>query len=161
MIKLHTNKGAIYIHLNFEKAPITANDFVNYVNSGFYEGTIFHRVIPQFMIQGGGLTPAMDQKPVHPPIQNEAANGLVNEKYSVAMARTGDPHSAAAQFFINTNDNHFLNYPGQDGWGYCVFGKVVEGFDVVNSIGHVATSFNLGHFDVPVEPVIITKAEVL
>src|SRR3990167_373358 len=157
MVKLHTNHGTITLQLDAEKAPNTVKNFLEYVNSGFYNGTIFHRVIADFMIQGGGFEPGMKQKKVNAPIQNEAANGLTNDTYTVAMARTSDPHSATAQFFINTKGNRFLDYPGQDGWGYCVFGKVVEGTEVVDKIGKVKTGFNAGHQDVPQEDVIITK----
>ncbi|MFY9261710.1 MAG: peptidylprolyl isomerase [Gallionella sp.] len=161
MVKLHTNLGVITLQLDAEKAPITVKNFLEYVNSGHYSNTIFHRVINSFMIQGGGFEPGMKQKPTNAPIKNEAANGLKNDKYTIAMARTGDPHSASTQFFINTgNDNSFLNYPGQDGWGYCVFGKVVEGMDVVDAIRKVPTGNKAGHSDVPKEDVIITKAEV-
>jgi peptidyl-prolyl cis-trans isomerase B (cyclophilin B) len=162
MVKLHTNHGVITLQLDAEKAPETVKNFLSYVNAGFYENTIFHRVIEGFMIQGGGFEPGMNQKKVNAPIKNEAANGLKNDKYTIAMARTGDPHSATAQFFINTSDgNGFLNYPGQDGWGYCVFGKVVEGMDVVDAIRKVKTGSKAGHQDVPREDVIITKAEVV
>jgi len=162
MVKLHTNLGVITLQLDAEKAPVTVKNFLDYVNAGFYDNTIFHRVIADFMIQGGGFEPGMNQKKVNAPIKNEAANGLKNDKYTVAMARTGDPHSATAQFFINTGaDNSFLNYPGQDGWGYCVFGKVVEGMDVVDAIRKVKTGNKSGHQDVPREDVIITKAEVV
>jgi peptidyl-prolyl cis-trans isomerase B (cyclophilin B) len=162
MVKLHTNHGVITLQLDAEKAPETVKNFLSYVNAGFYENTIFHRVIEGFMIQGGGFEPGMNQKKVNAPIQNEAANGLKNDKYTIAMARTGAPHSATAQFFINTGtDNSFLNYPGQDGWGYCVFGKVVEGMDVVDAIRKVKTGSKAGHQDVPREDVIITKAEVV
>ena len=161
MVKLHTNKGVITLQLDAEKAPNTVKNFLDYVNSGFYANTIFHRVIPNFMIQGGGFEPGMAQKKVNAPIKNEAANGLKNDNYTVAMARTGDPHSATAQFFINVKDNGFLNYPGQDGWGYCVFGKVVDGKDVVDAIRNVKTSTRSGFQDVPLEDVIITKAEVV
>ena len=137
MVKLHTNHGNITLQLDAEKAPVTVQNFLDYVNSGFYNNTIFHRVIPNFMIQGGGFEPGMKQKPTNAPIKNEAANGLKNETYSIAMARTGDPQSATAQFFINTKNNSFLDYPGQDGWGYCVFGNVVEGKEVVDAIGKV------------------------
>jgi len=159
MVKLHTNKGIITLQLDAEKAPDTVKNFLEYVNSGFYSNTIFHRVIGNFMIQGGGFEPGMHQKKTNAPIKNEAANGLKNDIYTIAMARTGDPHSATAQFFINVKDNGFLNYPGQDGWGYCVFGKVVEGMDVVDSIKAVRTGSRSGHQDVPLEDVIITKAE--
>ncbi len=161
MVKLHTNKGIITLQLDAEKAPNTVKNFLDYVNSGFYANTVFHRVIANFMIQGGGFEPGMKQKAVNAPIKNEAANGLKNDNYTVAMARTGDPHSATAQFFINVKDNGFLNYPGQDGWGYCVFGKVVEGKDVVDAIRKVKTGTRSGFQDVPLEDVIITKAEVV
>ncbi len=162
MVKLYTNHGTITLQLDAEKAPETVKNFLDYVNAGFYENTIFHRVIPNFMIQGGGFEPGMNQKKVNAPIKNEAKNGLKNDKYTIAMARTGDPHSATAQFFINTgSDNSFLNNPGQDGWGYCVFGKVVEGMDVVDAIGKVKTGSKAGHADVPKEDVIISKAEAL
>jgi peptidyl-prolyl cis-trans isomerase B (cyclophilin B) len=163
MVKLHTNHGDITIELDAEKAPETVKNFLDYAGSGFYDGTIFHRVIDGFMIQGGGFEPGMKQKPVKAPIKNEAANGLKNDNYTVAMARTGDPHSATAQFFINVKDNGFLNHtaPSGQGWGYCVFGKVVEGKDVVDAIRKVKTGNRSGFQDVPVEDVIITKAEVL
>ena len=161
MVKLHTNFGAITLELDAAKAPDTVANFLQYVRDGFYDNTIFHRVIPNFMIQGGGFESGMKQKKANAPIQNEAANGLTNDTYTIAMARTSDPHSASAQFFINTKDNHFLNNPGQDGWGYCVFGKVVEGAEVVDKIGNVKTGFRAGHQDVPEEDVIITKAEVV
>jgi len=161
MVKLHTNMGIITLQLDAEKAPNTVKNFLDYVNSGFYSNTIFHRVIGNFMIQGGGFEPGMKQKKANAPIKNEAANGLKNDNYTIAMARTGDPHSATAQFFINVKDNGFLNYPGQDGWGYCVFGKVVEGKDVVDAIRNVKTGNRSGSQDVPLEDVIITKAEVV
>ncbi len=161
MVKLHTNLGIITLQLDAQKAPNTVKNFLDYVNSGFYSNTVFHRVIPNFMIQGGGFEPGMKQKPVKAAIQNEAANGLKNDTYTIAMARTGDPHSATAQFFINTKNNGFLDYPGQDGWGYCVFGKVVEGKEVVDAIGKVKTGNSGFHQDVPKEDVIITKAEVV
>ncbi|MGA7594150.1 MAG: peptidylprolyl isomerase [Gallionella sp.] len=161
MVKLHTSKGVIILQLDAEKAPVTVKNFLEYVNSGFYSGTIFHRVIGNFMIQGGGFEPGMTQKKTNPPIKNEAANGLKNDKYTIAMARTGDPNSATAQFFINVKDNDFLNYPGQDGWGYCVFGKVVEGQEVVDAIRNVKTGNRSGFQDVPLEDVIITSAEVV
>jgi len=160
MVKLHTNHGIITLQLDAEKAPNTVKNFLDYVNSGFYEGTIFHRIIGNFMIQGGGFESSMKQKNTNAPIKNEAANGLKNDNYTIAMARTGDPHSATAQFFINVKDNGFLNYPGQDGWGYCVFGKVVEGKEVVDKIKQVKTGMRAGFQDVPEEEVIITKAEV-
>ena len=163
MVKLHTNQGVITLQLDAGKAPQTVANFLEYVNSGFYSNTIFHRVIPNFMIQGGGFDTGMKQKATRAPIKNEAANGLKNEKYSIAMARTGDPHSATAQFFINTKDNGFLNYsaPNQQGYGYCVFGKVIEGKDVVDAIGKVQTGFRGGMQDVPQQDVIITSAEVV
>lgn len=162
MVKLKTNFGEITIELNEEKAPETVANFLEYVNSGFYNGTIFHRVIDGFMIQGGGMEPGMNQKAGNDPIQNEAANGLSNDKYTIAMARTPNPHSASSQFFINVADNDFLNYsaPTAQGWGYCVFGKVVEGMDVVDKIKKVKTGSQAGHQDVPVEDVIIETAEV-
>ncbi len=159
MVKLHTNKGTITLELDAEKAPLTVKNFLDYVNSGFYSNTIFHRVIPNFMIQGGGFEPGMKQKPTNAPVKNEAANGLKNDVYTIAMARTSDPHSATAQFFINVKNNSFLDYPGQDGWGYCVFGKVVEGKEVVDTIAKVSTGSKGFHQDVPNEDVIITKAE--
>ncbi len=161
MVKLHTNKGTITLQLDAEKAPLTVKNFLDYVNSGFYSNTIFHRVIPNFMIQGGGFEPGMKQKPTNAPVKNEAANGLKNDVYTIAMARTSDPHSATAQFFINVKNNSFLDYPGQDGWGYCVFGKVVEGSDVIDAIAKVKTGRSGFHQDVPTEDVIITKAEVV
>jgi len=163
MVKLHTNHGTITLQLDAEKAPHTVQNFLDYVNAGFYENTIFHRVIADFMIQGGGFEPGMNQKSVNAPIQNEAANGLSNDKYTIAMARTNDPHSATAQFFINTKNNTFLNYSAANsqGYGYCVFGKVVEGMDVVDAIRKVKTGNKSGHQDVPQEDVIITGAEVI
>ncbi len=159
MVKLETNHGTITLQLDAEKAPITTQNFLDYVNSGFFSNTVFHRVIPNFMIQGGGFEPGMKQKKTNDPIKNEAANGLKNDKYTIAMARPGDPHSASSQFFINTKNNSFLDYPGQDGWGYCVFGKVVEGMDVVDAIGKVKTGSSGFHQDVPKEDVVIIKAE--
>ncbi len=163
MVKLHTNHGVITLQLDAEKAPNTVKNFLDYVNAGFYENTVFHRVIADFMIQGGGFEPGMQQKPVNAPIQNEAANGLSNDKYTIAMARTNDPHSATAQFFINVKDNSFLNYSAANsqGYGYCVFGKVVEGMEVIDAIRKVKTGSKAGHQDVPKEDVIITKAEVI
>ncbi len=161
MVKLHTNHGIITLQLDAEKAPLSVANFLDYVNGGFYSNTVFHRVIPNFMIQGGGFEPGMKQKQVKAAVKNEAANGLKNDIYTIAMARTSDPHSATAQFFINTKNNSFLNYPGQDGWGYCVFGVVVEGKDVVDAIGKVKTGNSGFHNDVPKEDVIITKAEVV
>jgi peptidyl-prolyl cis-trans isomerase B (cyclophilin B) len=163
MIKLHTNYGDITLELDSEKAPITAQNFVDYVNSGNYDNTIFHRVIDGFMIQGGGFEPGMVQKPTRAPIQNEAANGLKNDKYTVAMARTSDVHSATTQFFINIANNNFLNYsaPNSQGFGYCVFGKVIEGMDVVDKIAKVKTGNRAGHQNVPLENVLLEKAEVI
>jgi len=160
MITLTTNIGTILIELDEENAPKTCANFTQYVKDGHFDGTIFHRVIENFMIQGGGFTPDMVQKPTRNPIENEAKNGLSNVAGSIAMARTMDPHSASAQFFINVADNKFLDYPGQDGWGYCVFGKVTEGMDVVNKMKGVATTSKHGHQDVPVEEIIVEKAEV-
>lgn len=163
MIKLHTNLGDITLELDSEKAPLTVQNFKDYVTSGHYDNTIFHRVIDGFMIQGGGFEPGMIQKPTRPPVQNEAANGLKNDKYTVAMARTSDVHSASSQFFINVADNDFLNYssPTPQGFGYCVFGKVVEGQDVVDRIKKVKTGNRGGHQNVPLENVTVEKAEVI
>lgn len=163
MIKLHTNFGAITLKLDAEKAPKTVENFIAYVEAGHYDGTIFHRVIKNFMIQGGGFTPNMQQKETRAQIENEAANGLKNKRGTIAMARTNDPHSATAQFFINTVDNDFLDFraPMGQGWGYCVFGEVVEGMEVVDQIRAVKTGNAGFHQDVPVEPVIIEKAEVI
>ncbi|HWT71361.1 MAG TPA: peptidylprolyl isomerase [Oxalicibacterium sp.] len=158
---LTTNYGNIKLELDADKAPKTVENFIAYVNAGHYNGTVFHRVIDGFMIQGGGFEPGMKQKPTNDAVENEAKNGLKNEEYTVAMARTSAPHSATAQFFINVNNNSFLDYPGQDGWGYCVFGKVSEGTDVVDKIRSVKTTRNGMHADVPVEDVIIEKAEVV
>ena len=160
MITMRTNHGDILIELDEEKAPKTSANFLQYVNDGFFDGTIFHRVISSFMIQGGGFEPGMNQKPTRDPIDNEASNGLSNLTGTIAMARTADPHSATAQFFINVADNKFLDYPGQDGWGYCVFGKVTKGMDVVNKIKSVDTTIRMGHQDVPQEDVIIEKVVV-
>ncbi len=160
MVKLHTNHGDITIELDAEKAPVTVKNFLDYASSGFYDGTIFHRVIDGFMIQGGGFEPGLKQKKTNAPIKNEAANGLSNDNYTIAMARTPDPDSATAQFFINVNDNKGLNYP-LNGGGYAVFGKVVEGKDVVDAIRKVKTGNRSGYQNVPLEDVIITKAEVL
>jgi peptidyl-prolyl cis-trans isomerase B (cyclophilin B) len=163
MIKLHTNHGEITIDLNNEKAPITTQNFIDYVNSGHFDNTIFHRVINDFMIQGGGFKSGMSQKETRAPIQNEAANGLKNDAYTVAMARTSDVHSASSQFFINVADNGFLNYtsPTTEGFGYCVFGKIVNGKDVVDKIKKVETGNKSGHQNVPLDDVIIQKAEVI
>lgn len=162
MVKLHTNYGVITIELDSDKAPITVQNFLNYVNNGHYDNTLFHRVIDNFMIQGGGYEPGMGQKKTLAPIKNEAANGLKNEAYTIAMARTSDVDSATAQFFINVKDNDFLNYtaPTSQGFGYCVFGKVVEGKEVVDKIKKVKTGHYAGHQDVPLEDVVITKAEI-
>ncbi|MDB5839810.1 MAG: peptidyl-prolyl cis-trans isomerase [Herminiimonas sp.] len=158
---LTTNHGKIKLELDAEKAPKTVENFLAYVRSGHYDGTIFHRVIEGFMIQGGGFEAGMKQKPTNEPVENEASNGLKNEPYSVAMARTSDPHSASAQFFINVKNNSFLDYPGQDGWGYCVFAKVVEGTDVVDKIKSAKTTRSGMFADVPVENIVIEKAEVV
>jgi len=160
-VVLTTNHGAITLELDVEKAPKSVENFVTYVKSGHYDGTIFHRVIDGFMIQGGGFDPDMKQKSTNDPIDNEAENGLKNDRYTVAMARTSDPHSATAQFFINVGDNEFLNYPGSDGWGYAVFGKVSDGEDVVDAISAVKTGRKSMFSDVPVETVVIEKAEVV
>ena len=163
-VKLSTNHGDIVIELNAEKAPITVANFIEYVKAGHYENTVFHRVIGNFMIQGGGVEPGMkEKKDKRPSIQNEADNGLPNEKYTVAMARTMEPHSASAQFFINVADNSFLNHSGKtaQGWGYAVFGKVVAGQDVVDKIKGVATTSKAGHQDVPKDDVIVEKAEII
>lgn len=159
-VLLTTNLGVIKIELNAEKAPKTVANFLAYVESGHYAGTIFHRVIPGFMIQGGGFEPGLKQKSNNPPIENEANNGLKNVRFSVAMARTSDPHSASAQFFINTTKNDFLDFPGQDGWGYCVFGEVVEGQDVINKISSSKTTRSGMYSDVPVDNIVIEKAEI-
>ena len=163
MIKLHTNYGDSTLELDSEKAPITVQNFIDYVNSGHYDNTIFHRVIDGFMIQGGGFEPGLVQKQTRAPIRNEAANGLKNDKYTVAMARTSDVDSATAQFFINVADNDFLNHssPTPQGFGYCVFGKVVEGVDVVDKIKKVRTGNRGGHQNVPLENVLLEKAEVV
>ena len=160
-VLLTTNHGAIKIELDAEKAPKTVANFLAYVNAGHYNGTIFHRVIDGFMVQGGGFEPGMKQKPATQNVENEAANGLKNEPYTLAMARTSDPHSASAQFFINVKNNSFLDYPGQDGWGYAVFGKVIEGTEVVDQIKAVKTTRTGMFADVPVEDVIIEKAEIV
>ena len=163
MIKLTTNFGEITLELDHEKAPKTAANFEEYVKSGHYDGTIFHRVINGFMIQGGGFDSDMNQKPTRDPIQNEANNGLSNKTYTVAMARTMDPHSASAQFFINVSDNDFLDFKSESsqGWGYAVFGQVVAGQDVVDRIKTVRTGRSGMHQDVPVEPIVLQKAEVI
>jgi len=163
MVKLTTNFGPITLELNAKAAPHTVANFLQYAKDGHYDGTIFHRVIDGFMIQGGGFTPDMQQKPTRAPIRNEADNGLKNEAYTVAMARTPNPDSATSQFFINVANNDFLNFrePSAQGYGYCVFGKVAEGQDVVDRIRKVRTGNRAGHQDVPAEDVVIEKAEVL
>jgi peptidyl-prolyl cis-trans isomerase B (cyclophilin B) len=160
VVKLQTNFGEITLELNAEKAPITVANFLKYVDNSFYDNTIFHRVINNFMIQGGGFDTDMNQKSTEAEIKNEADNGLTNDKYTIAMARTSAPHSASSQFFINVADNDFLNFttPNGSGWGYCVFGKVTAGMDVVDKIRQVATTTRKGHQDVPVESVIIERA---
>jgi len=162
-VKLETTLGDITIELNLDAAPETSRNFLNYVESGFYSGTVFHRVIDGFMIQGGGMNRDMQQKSTNAPIQNEADNGLGNDTGTIAMARTSDPHSASAQFFINVKDNDFLNHSSKtpQGWGYCVFGKVTDGMDTVNAIKGVKTGNAGGHQDVPVEPVEILTAAVV
>lgn len=160
MVKLQTNFGDITLELNAEKAPITVANFLQYVDNGFYDGTIFHRVIDGFMIQGGGFDAEMNQKATLAEIKNEANNGLSNEQYTIAMARTSAPHSASSQFFINVANNSFLNHTAEtsSGWGYCVFGKVTAGTEVIDKIKKVATTNRRGHQDVPVDNVIIQKA---
>jgi peptidyl-prolyl cis-trans isomerase B (cyclophilin B) len=161
MINLHTNHGTISLELDAEKAPATVANFLEYVRAGHYDNTVFHRVIDGFMIQGGGFEPGMKQKPTRDPVKNEADNGLKNDTGTVAMARTQDPHSASAQFFINVADNDFLNFraPTTQGWGYCVFGRIVGGMDVVEKIKGVKTGSKGFHQDVPLEDVVITRAE--
>ncbi|CAD6536167.1 MULTISPECIES: peptidylprolyl isomerase [Paraburkholderia] len=163
MVELHTNHGVIKLELDAEKAPKSVENFLNYVKAGHYDNTVFHRVIDGFMIQGGGFEPGMKQKPTAEPITNEANNGLKNVNGSVAMARTNDPHSATAQFFINVNDNDFLNHssPTPQGWGYAVFGKVVEGLDIVEKIKKVKTGSKGFHQDVPADDVVIEKAVIV
>ncbi|NCS65722.1 MAG: cyclophilin [Hydrogenophilales bacterium CG03_land_8_20_14_0_80_62_28] len=163
MVKLHTNHGVISLVLDAEKAPDSVANFLQYARDGHYDGTIFHRVIDGFMIQGGGFTPAMEQKATRQPVQNEAHNGLKNQTYSIAMARTPDPHSATSQFFINVSDNDFLDYrePSAQGYGYCVFGKVTDGMDVVDAIKKVRTGSRAGYQDVPMEDVLIERVEVV
>ncbi|MEY4753569.1 MAG: hypothetical protein RJA44_1244 [Pseudomonadota bacterium] len=162
-VDLNTNKGVIRIELDAEKAPLSTANFLAYVNSGHYNGTIFHRVIKGFMVQGGGFAVGMDQKSTMAPIQNEANNGLKNDKYTLAMARTSAPHSASAQFFINTVNNDFLNFKSESmqGWGYAVFGRVISGTEVVDQIEKVRTGSKRGHGDVPVEDVVIESASVV
>lgn len=163
LVILHTNFGDIKLELNKDKAPVTVENFVSYVESGHYNGTVFHRVIDGFMIQGGGFDKEMQQKPAEKTIKNEANNGLKNDLGTIAMARTQDPHSASAQFFINIKNNDFLNFSSEttQGWGYAVFGKVVDGMDVVDQIKAVKTGNKGFHQDVPVEPVVIETAEVV
>ena len=162
-VKLHTNHGTITLELDAARAPETVKNFLAYVQSGHYANTVFHRVIDGFMVQGGGFEPGMKPKPARATVRNEASNGLKNDRYTVAMARTADPHSASAQFFINVADNGFLNHRAQtpDGWGYCVFGRVVEGQDVVDKIKGVKTGKRGAHGDVPAEDVILERAEVM
>jgi len=162
MIVLHTTAGDITLELDHEKAPISAANFLEYARSGHYDGTIFHRVINNFMIQGGGFEPGLKQKSTGNPIQNEADNGLANDTGTVAMARTMDPHSATAQFFINVNDNNFLNHTSKDaqGWGYAVFGRVTDGMDVINTIKECRTGSKMGHQDVPEEDIVIESVTV-
>lgn len=162
-VVLHTNFGSIAIELDESKAPKTVENFLEYVNQGFYENTIFHRVIDGFMIQGGGFEPKMVNKKGLPPIRNEANTGLSNKIGTISMARTNDPHSASSQFFINVADNLFLDHKSQtpQGWGYCAFGRVTEGMDVVNKIAKVKTTSRAGHDDVPVEDVVIERVEVI
>ena len=163
MVTVKTSKGDIQIALNAEKAPVTVENFLSYVNDKHYDGTIFHRVIKGFMIQGGGFEPGLAQKPTKAPIKNEANNGLKNDKYTIAMARTGEPHSATAQFFINAKDNDFLNFSSetQSGWGYAVFGEVVSGQEVVDEIERVRTGNMMGFGDVPREDVVIESISVV
>ena len=160
-VLMQTNQGDIKLVLDQDKAPISVDNFVTYANEGFYDGTIFHRVIKGFMIQGGGFTPEMQKKETHDPIQNEAKNGLKNKRGSIAMARTPPPHTATAQFFINLKDNAFLDYPGQDGWGYAVFGEVTEGMEVVDKIAELPTGVKGRMRDVPQTPVVIEKVTIL
>ncbi len=162
-VQITTSLGSIMLELDKEKAPATIDNFVDYIRSGHYDGTIFHRVIDDFMIQGGGLDTDMNVKSTRASIKNEADNGLFNELGTIAMARTSDPHSASAQFFINTNDNRSLDFQSatNDGWGYCVFGKVIDGMDVVSTIEETTTTTRSGYQDVPEEVIVIEKAEVL
>ena len=162
-VKLETSMGDIIVRLDARKAPMTVTNFLEYVKAGFYDGTTFHRVIKGFMIQGGGMGPDMKEKPARAPIKNEASNGLKNSKYTIAMARTSEPHSATSQFFINVANNAFLDYKAQtpQGWGYAVFGRVVKGFDVIDRIAKVKTGSSRGFQDVPKEDVVIEKAEII
>ena len=163
VVELDTNMGAIVIELNEEKAPKTVENFLNYVKSGYYDGTIFHRIIDGFMIQGGGMDAEMNEKATNAPVENEADNGLKNDKGTIAMARTQDPHSATSQFFINVKDNDFLNHSGKNmqGWGYTVFGKVTSGMDVIDKMRGVPTGRFGMHADVPKEPVVINSATII
>lgn len=163
MIHMKTNFGTIVLELNPDKAPKTVANFLAYAKDGFYDGTLFHRVIDKFVIQGGGFGPGMTQKMTRPPIENEANNGLRNARGTLAMARATDPHSATSQFFVNIVDNDFLNYtaPTPAGWGYCVFGKIIDGMHIVDQIKGVATSTKLGHKDVPLSDVIIEKIQII
>ncbi|MCD2516352.1 peptidyl-prolyl cis-trans isomerase [Massilia sp. G4R7] len=160
-VRMTTNMGNITVELDADKAPKTVANFLDYVSKGHFSNTIFHRVIKDFMVQGGGFEPGMKQKATDATVENEAKNGLKNDKYTIAMARTSAPHSASAQFFINTKDNAFLNYPGQDGWGYAVFGKVTEGQDIVDQMNGVKTTRSGMHSDVPVDPIVIEKVEII
>jgi peptidyl-prolyl cis-trans isomerase A (cyclophilin A)/peptidyl-prolyl cis-trans isomerase B (cyclophilin B) len=159
-VSMKTSMGEIVLELYPDKAPKTVANFLDYAKSGYYNGTVFHRVIDNFMIQGGGFDKDMKQKPTNSPIENEAKNGLKNEAYTVAMARTSQPHSASSQFFINVRDNGFLDYPGQDGWGYCVFGKIVKGTEIVNKMKVVETTNKGMHQNVPVKPIVIESVTV-
>ncbi|NMG27449.1 peptidylprolyl isomerase [Aromatoleum evansii] len=161
VVEMRTNQGIVVLELFADKAPKSVENFLEYVKSGHYDGTIFHRVIDGFMIQGGGFDGSLNQKPTRAPIQNEAKNGLRNDAGTLAMARTSDPHSATAQFFINLVDNSFLDYPSRDGWGYTVFGKVSSGMDVVRNIGKTRTGVVRGMRDVPTEPVIIESVRLI
>ena len=160
-VEMQTSMGTIVIELDGDKAPLTVKNFLQYTNDGFYNGTVFHRVIEGFMIQGGGFTKDMGEKPTGAQIPNEAKNGLKNQRGTIAMARRAEPHSATAQFFINLKDNAFLDYPGQDGWGYTSFGKVTQGMDVVDKIAKVKTGNRGGHQDVPLDPVVIESVKIL
>jgi cyclophilin family peptidyl-prolyl cis-trans isomerase len=160
-VLMTTNKGNIKVELDADKAPKTVANFLDYVNKGHFTNTIFHRVIKNFMIQGGGFEPGMKQKPTEQTVENEAKNGLKNDKYTIAMARTMDPNSATAQFYVNVVDNNMLNYPGQDGYGYTVFGKVVDGTDTIDKIKAVETTTKFPHQNVPVKPILIESATVV
>jgi peptidyl-prolyl cis-trans isomerase A (cyclophilin A) len=161
VVEMKTSQGTVTIELYADKAPKTVENFLQYVKDGFYNGTVFHRVIDSFMIQGGGFEPGMKEKATRAPIQNEAKNGLKNQVGTLAMARTSDPHSASAQFFINLKDNAFLDYPGRDGWGYAVFGKVTQGMEVVNKIAKVPTGNAGFHQNVPTTPVVIESVKLI